>query len=129
MNQVKRFNQVLFAVTLFALSLNSKAYAQNVERYIQAGSDDAGTPIMLDTQSIKGTTYKLYQPYGNGLTELKFKVSCGEARLFSTGFALYNSVGQVVTQDKTTEEVVPREGSAAANAMRFVCQRIGARGW
>lgn len=105
------------------------AIAQEVERFVTVGATKDGDPLMLDTQDIRGTRFKLIRPYGSGIAETTLKASCGESRLFITKVAVINSSGQTVMEDKTSEEMTFNAESATGKAMTFVCRKMGARGW
>ncbi len=85
---------------------------------------------MLDIESIQGTDFKIYQSLsGEQILVSSFTVACGEARLFGTGSISYTRSGVKLIESKKEQEFQYQQGSAGGNAMRFVCRRIGARGW
>ncbi|MEH2219472.1 MULTISPECIES: hypothetical protein [unclassified Nostoc] len=105
------------------------AIAQDGQRYITVGHDKLGNSIALDTETIKGTTYKLYGMYGDGIFETTFDASCTESRLFLNHIAIYGSEGQLLQEDKEKGEIPFVANSSPGKGMKIVCQKIGARGW
>jgi hypothetical protein len=105
------------------------AIAQDAQRYVTVGHDKGGNSVALDTQTIKGTTYKLYGVYADGIFETTFSASCGQSRLFLNRIAFYNSGGQLLEEEKNNGEIPFVASSSPGKAMRIVCQKIGARGW
>ncbi|MEH2264261.1 hypothetical protein [Nostoc sp.] len=105
------------------------AIAQDGQRYITVGHDKLGNSIALDTETIKGTTYKLYGMYGDGIFETTFDASCTESRLFLNNIAIYGSEGQLLQEDKQKGEIPFVANSSPGKGMKIVCQKIGARGW
>ncbi|MEH2137678.1 hypothetical protein [Nostoc sp.] len=105
------------------------AIAQDGQRYITVGHDKLGNSIALDTETIKGTTYKLYGMYGDGIFETTFDASCTESRLFLNHIAIYGSKGQLLQEDKQKGEIPFVANSSPGKGMKIVCQKIGARGW
>ncbi|MEH2235285.1 hypothetical protein [Nostoc sp.] len=105
------------------------AIAQDAQRYITVGHDKLGNSVALDTKTIKGTTYKLYGIYGDGIFETTFDASCKESRLFRNRIAIYGSGGQLLQEDKQKGEIPFAADSSPGKGMQIVCQKIGARGW
>ncbi|MDZ8028781.1 MAG: hypothetical protein RMY36_017780 [Nostoc sp. SerVER01] len=105
------------------------AIAQDTQRYVTVGHDKLGNSIALDTKTIKGTTYKLYGIYGDGVFETTFDASCTESRLFLNRIAIYGSEGELLQEDKETGEIPFVADSSPGKGMQFVCEKIGARGW
>jgi hypothetical protein len=105
------------------------AIAEDAQRYITVGHDKSGNSIALDTKSIKGTTYKLYGMYGDGIFETTFDASCTQSRLFLNHIAIYGSGGQLLQEDKDKGEIAFVADSSPGKGMQFVCEKIGARGW
>ncbi|MBE9053502.1 hypothetical protein IQ243_24460 [Nostocales cyanobacterium LEGE 11386] len=103
--------------------------AQDAERYITVGHDKVGNHIALDTETIKGTTYKLYGMYGDGIFETTFSASCQESRLFLNNITIYGTSGQIIQQERNTGEIPFVAASSPGKAMQIVCQRMGVRGW
>jgi hypothetical protein len=117
-------------VGAIAILLSSgSAIASDAQRYITVGHDKLGNSIALDTETIKGTTYKLYGMYGNGIFETTFDASCTESRLFLNRIAIYGSGGELLQEDKEKEEIPFVANSSPGKGMKIVCQKIGARGW
>lgn len=117
-------------LTIIAASLiGGSAIAQETERFISLGTNRSGDPVLLDTQEIRGTRFKLISPYGSGISETTFKASCGESRLFVVRVAVISSNGQTLMEDKTSEEMPFNAESPPGKAIALVCRRIGARGW
>ncbi|MBE9104464.1 hypothetical protein IQ229_05790 [Nostoc cf. edaphicum LEGE 07299] len=102
---------------------------QDGQRYITVGHDKLGNSVALDTESIKGTTYKLYGMYGDGIFETTFDASCTESRLFRNRIAIYGSEGQLLEEDKEKGEIPFVANSSPGKGMQIVCQKIGASGW
>ncbi|MCC5614817.1 hypothetical protein LC605_06975 [Nostoc sp. CHAB 5836] len=105
------------------------AIAQDAPRYITVGHDQLGNSVALDTKTIKGTTYKLYGMYGDGIFETTFDASCKESRLFRNRIAIYGSDGQLLEEDQEKGEIPFVANSSPGKGMQIVCQKIGARGW
>ncbi|MBN4001250.1 hypothetical protein [Nostoc sp. LPT] len=105
------------------------AIAQDAERYITVGHDKLGNSIALDTETIKGTIYKLYGIYGDGIFETTFDASCKESRLFRNRIAIYGLEGQLLEEDKEKGEIPFVASSSPGKGMKIVCQKIGASGW
>ncbi|MEH2257358.1 hypothetical protein [Nostoc sp.] len=105
------------------------AIAQDAERYITVGHDKLGNSVALDTKTIKGTIYKLYGIYGDGIFETTFDASCKESRLFRNRIAIYGSEGQLLEEDKEKGEIPFVASSSPGKGMKIVCQKIGASGW
>ena len=103
----------------------ASAIAQKPERFVTVGTDKVGNPILLDTQEIRGTTFKLISAYGNGISEATFKGECGESRIFLTKIGIYSSSGRTLMEDKKSEEVPFKAESSIGKSMTFVCRRIG----
>ncbi|MEH2318493.1 hypothetical protein [Nostoc sp.] len=126
MNCFKRFiSFFIFAATLYGL--NRVASAQDIPKYIHLG-DYKGEPVFFDTDSVIGSTYKMYVTNRNGLTEMTFQASCNESKLFIINFATYNREGRLLTEDKKIEEVEFNSKSIVGAPMVGVCQRIGVQG-
>lgn len=130
MNYLKFFTSlVIIASTVF--SLNRVASAQDVPRYIYLG-DHQGMPILFDTESQSGTTYKIYIGNGKKMTEITFQASCNESKLFIINYALYsvdNNRLKLVSQDTKVEEVEFNPKTILGAPMVAVCKKIGASGW
>ena len=105
------------------------AIDQDGQRYITVGHDKLGNSVALDTESIKGMTYKLYGMYGDGIFETTFDASCTESRLFLNRIAIYGSEGQLLEEDKEKGEIPFVASSSPGKGMKIVCQKIGASGW
>ncbi|MHC5763241.1 hypothetical protein [Nostoc sp.] len=105
------------------------AIAQDAQRYITVGRDKLGNSVALDTETIKGTTYKLYGMYGDGIFETTFDASCKESRLFRNRIAIYGSQGQLLQEDREKGEIPFVANSSPGKGMQIVCQKIGANGW
>ncbi len=105
------------------------AIAENAQRYITVGHDKLGNSVALDTETIKGTTYKLYGMYGDGIFETTFHASCKESRLFRNRIAIYGSEGQLLQEDGEKGEIPFVANSSPGKGMQIVCQKIGASGW
>jgi hypothetical protein len=120
---------ILLSGTAASLLQRGYANAQNAERYVTVGHDKGGNSVALDTKTIRGTTYKLYGLYGDGIFETTFSASCTESRLFLNRIAIYGTGGQLLEEDKNKGEIPFVAGSSPGKAMRIVCQKIGARGW
>ncbi|MEH2080638.1 MAG: hypothetical protein V7K89_11700 [Nostoc sp.] len=105
------------------------AIAQDAQRYITVGHDKLGNSVALDTKTIKGTTYKLYGIYGDGIFETTFDASCKESRLFRNRIAIYGSQGQLLQEDQEKGEIPFVANSSPGKGMQIVCQKIGAHGW
>ena len=103
--------------------------AQDAERYITVGHDKLGNSVALDTETIKGTIYKLYGIYGDGIFETTFDASCKESRLFRNRIAIYGPEGQLLEEDKEKGEIPFVASSSPGKGMKIVCQKIGASGW
>jgi hypothetical protein len=117
-------------VGAIAILLSSgSAIAEDGERYITVGHDKLGNSVALDTKTIKGTTYKLYGIYGDGIFETTFDASCRESRLFRNRIAIYGSEGQLLEEDKEKGEIPFVASSSPGKGMKIVCQKIGAFGW
>jgi len=117
-------------VGAIAILLNSgSVFAQDAERYITVGHDKLGNSVALDTETIKGTTYKLYGMYGDGIFETTFDASCTESRLFRNRIAIYGPEGQLLEEDQEKGEIPFVESSSPGKGMKIVCQKIGVRGW
>ncbi|MEH1919345.1 hypothetical protein [Nostoc sp.] len=108
---------------------NGSAFAENAQRYITVGHDKLGNSVALDTETIKGTTYKLYGMYGDGIFETTFDASCKESRLFRNRIAIYGSEGQLLQEDREKGEIPFVTNSSPGKGMQIVCQKIGADGW
>ncbi|MEH2106312.1 hypothetical protein [Nostoc sp.] len=108
---------------------NGSAIAQDTQRYITVGRDKLGNSVALDTETIKGTTYKLYGMYGDGIFETTFDASCKESRLFRNRIAIYGSQGQLLQEDREKGEIPFVANSSPGKGMQIVCQKIGANGW
>ncbi|MEH2069217.1 MAG: hypothetical protein V7K47_13825 [Nostoc sp.] len=111
------------------LLTNGVAIAEDGQRYFTVGHDKLGNDIALDTKTIKGTTYKLYGMYGDGIFETTFDASCTESRLFLNRIAIYSSGGELLQEDKEKGEIPFVADSSPGKGMKFVCEKIGARGW
>ncbi|MEH2331381.1 hypothetical protein [Nostoc sp.] len=105
------------------------AIAQDAQRYITVGHDKLGNSVALDTETIKGTIYKLYGIYGDGIFETTFDASCKESRLFRNRIAIYGPEGQLLEEDKEKGEIPFVASSSPGKGMKIVCQKIGASGW
>ncbi|MCC5628027.1 hypothetical protein LC613_07745 [Nostoc sphaeroides CHAB 2801] len=117
-------------VGAIAILLSSgSAFAQDAERYITVGHDKLGNSVALDTETIQGTTYKLYGMYGDGIFETTFDASCKESRLFRDRIAIYGPEGQLLEEDKEKGEIPFVASSSPGKGMKIVCQKIGASGW
>jgi hypothetical protein len=117
---------VVISVTSFATSASGQAS----DKFVNLGSDSAGNPILLDKESIQDTSFETYQQVpGEQVMVSSFEAACGEARLFTTGAISYTRSGVKLGESKKREELHYQKGSAAGNAMQFICRRIGARGW
>ncbi|MFW9263094.1 hypothetical protein [Nostoc sp. CALU 546] len=108
---------------------NGSAIAQDAQRYLTVGHDKLGNSVALDTQTIKGTTYKLYGIYGDGIFETTFDASCKESRLFLNRIAIYGLDGQLLQEDQEKGEIPFVANSSPGKGMQIVCQKIGAGGW
>ncbi|MBN3925018.1 hypothetical protein [Nostoc sp. NMS4] len=108
---------------------NGSVFAEDAQRYITVGHDKLGNSVALDTKTIKGTTYKLYGMYGDGIFETTFDASCKESRLFRNRIAIYGSNGQLLEEDQEKGEIPFVANSSPGKGMQFVCQKIGAAGW
>ncbi|MEH2271790.1 MAG: hypothetical protein V7K68_25750 [Nostoc sp.] len=108
---------------------NGSAIAQDTQRYITVGHDQLGNSVALDTKTIKGTTYKLYGIYRDGIFETTFDASCKESRLFRNRIAIYGSDGQLLQDDQQKGEIPFVADSSPGKGMQIVCQKIGANGW
>ncbi len=108
---------------------NGSAFAQDAERYITVGHDKLGNSVALDTETIKGTIYKLYGIYGDGIFETTFDALCKESRLFRNRIAIYGPEGQLLEEDKEKGEIPFVASSSPGKGMKIVCQKIGASGW
>ncbi|AVH69719.1 hypothetical protein [Nostoc sp. 'Lobaria pulmonaria (5183) cyanobiont'] len=111
------------------LLCNGSAIAQDVQRYITVGHDKLGNSVALDTETIKGTIYKLYGIYEDGIFETTFDASCKESRLFRNRIAIYGPEGQLLEEDKEKGEIPFVASSSPGKGMKIVCQKIGASGW
>jgi len=117
-------------VGAIAILLSSgSAIAQDPERYITVGHDKLGNSVALDTETIKGTTYKLYGIYGDGVFETTFDASCKESRLFRNRIAIYGPEGQLLEEDQEKGEIPFVASSSPGKGMKIVCQKIGASDW
>ncbi|MEH2286219.1 hypothetical protein [Nostoc sp.] len=105
------------------------AIAKDAQRYITVGHDKLGNSVALDIKTIKGTTYKLYGIYGDGIFETTFDASCKESRLFRNRIAIYGSQGQLLQEDQEKGEIPFVANSSPGRGMQIVCQKIGVRGW
>ncbi|WP_339381838.1 hypothetical protein [Dendronalium phyllosphericum] len=101
------------------------AIAQDAERYVTVGHDKLGNSIALDKETIRGTTYKLYGMYQDGIFETTFHASCQESRLFLNHIAIYSSQGQLIQEDNKTGEIPFVASSSPGKAMQIVCKQIG----
>ncbi|MGJ5631976.1 hypothetical protein [Nostoc sp. CALU 1950] len=108
---------------------NGSAIAQDAQRYLTVGHDKLGNSVALDTKTIKGTTYKLYGIYGDGIFETTFDASCNESRLFLNRIAIYGLDGQLLQEDQEKGEIPFVANSSPGKGMQIVCQKIGAGGW
>ncbi|ODG96637.1 hypothetical protein HUN01_03385 [Nostoc edaphicum CCNP1411] len=108
---------------------NGSAIAQDAQRYLTVGHDKLGNSVALDTKTIKGTTYKLYGIYGDGIFETTFDASCKESRLFLNRIAIYGLDGQLLQEDQEKGEIPFVANSSPGKGMQIVCQKIGAGGW
>ncbi|MEH2322770.1 MAG: hypothetical protein V7K32_04070 [Nostoc sp.] len=116
-------------VAIAVLLSSGSAIAQDAERYITVGHDKLGNSVALDTKTIKGTIYKLYGIYGDGIFETTFNASCTESRLFRNRIAIYGPEGQLLEEDKEKGEIPFVATSSPGKGMKIVCQKIGASGW
>lgn len=108
----------------------ASASGQDSDKFVNLGFNSAGSPMLLDIESIRGTNFKIYQSLSSEQVLVNsFNVSCGEARLFATGSVSYTRDGVKLSESKKRREFQYQQGSAAGNAMQFICRRIGARGW
>lgn len=100
------------------------AITQDAERYVTVGHDKLGNRIALDKETIRGTTYKLYGMYKDGIFETTFHASCQESRLFLNRIAIYSSQGQLLQEDNKTGEIPFVANSSPGKAMQIVCKQI-----
>ncbi|MBD2683150.1 MULTISPECIES: hypothetical protein [Nostoc] len=119
---------VVFTIITGVL-INGSANAQESDKYLMVGLNKVGDPILLNTQEVEGTTFKLIAPYGSGISQTTINASCGESRLFITKLETYSKSGQQLTEDEISEEIPFNATSPGGIGMRFVCRKIGARGW
>lgn len=118
------------AFTIIAeLLIAGSANAQETEKYLMVGINKAGDPILLNTQEVEGTTFKLIAGYGSGISETTINASCGESRLFVIKIETYSKSGQQLTKSEISEEIPFKATSPSGIGMSFVCRKIGARGW
>ncbi|WP_016952081.1 hypothetical protein [Anabaena sp. PCC 7108] len=130
MDYLKLFTSLLIVVSAI-FGLNRVASAQNVPRYIYLG-DHQGMPVLFDTESQAGTTYKIYIGNGGRMTEITLQASCNESRLFIINYALYkvdNNQPKLLSQDTKVEEIEFNPKSILGSPMVAVCKKIGASGW
>ncbi len=123
----RKLGAVLSAVAISFFGLNGSAFAESSD--LQVGTDSNGLPIMLDAKSITKKTYRLYQSYEGGIIETTFEPSCSDARLFTANVSVYSSTGRLIHEDKSSEEIFYKPGSAAAESLKVYCQLFHARGW
>ncbi|MEH2067087.1 MAG: hypothetical protein V7K47_02755 [Nostoc sp.] len=118
---------------LAAFWLQSSSVAS--EKFVNVGVDDDGNPFLLDTTTMGdsekgfGSVIKVYQQSDNLMTEVLLQTSCGDDKLWIVGARVYSSNGVKLSENKQREEISARGSSPGANAIRYYCQSIGARGW
>jgi hypothetical protein len=93
------------------------------------GRTSEGYAIVLNTEKIEGTYFKLYTLTGNNMYVASFYASCGETRLFSRGDALYTQSGRLISEEKEDKEIRFSPNSPAGRGMTYVCKSVNARGW
>ncbi|HLP89544.1 MAG TPA: hypothetical protein VK184_13255 [Nostocaceae cyanobacterium] len=130
MDYLKFFTSLLI-ITSTIFGLNKVAFAQASPRYIYLG-DHEGMPVLFDTESQNGTTYKIYVGNGQRMTEITLQASCSESRLFIINYAIYsvyNNQPKLLSQDTTVEEIEFNPKSILGSPMVAVCKKVGAPGW
>lgn len=128
MLNLTRLTAALTAAAITVLGLSQGAFAAPGDRLIELGEDANGVPAFLELGG--GTRFKILQSYGNGgMYQASYRASCGEGRLFASEVAIYGASGIALEKKRIHQEMSPQPGSIAANAMRIVCQNIGANGW
>ncbi|MEH2214476.1 hypothetical protein [Nostoc sp.] len=116
-------------IIITGILISGSANAQQTERYRYLGTNKVGEPILLDTQEIEGTEFKLITRHANKIFKMTFYAVCGDSRLTMTNMETYSESGQLLGQDETPEEITFKSQSASGMGMTYVCRKIGARGW
>jgi hypothetical protein len=127
MSKVIRLGVILSVATISLFNFNRLVLAETSD--VRVGTDSNGRAIMLDVKSMTEKSYKLYQAHDDGIAETTFEPSCAEGRLFTVHLAVYGSTGELIGEDKSSEEMFFKPGSAAAVSLQMYCKAFHARGW
>ncbi|QLE42285.1 hypothetical protein FD723_18875 [Nostoc sp. C052] len=136
MNYLKRLVGVLLTGTISVVSTNGLVLAEGAEQFFTVGTDSDGVPFKLDTQTMGkkdrkfGEVLKIYQLKNDLMFEYMLHASCGDERLWTVGYRIYNSAGKKISEEKEGDKEIPAHGdSPGSTAMKYYCQAINARGW
>lgn len=134
----RKLGAVLSAVAITFFSLNGSAFAQTTqdpEQFLTVGTDSDGVPFKLDTQTMGkkdrkfGEVLKIYQLKNDSMFEYMLNASCGDERLWTVGYRIYNNAGEKISEEKENKEIPAHGDSPGSTAMKYYCQAIKARGW
>jgi hypothetical protein len=122
--------KIITAFTIITgILIAGSANAQQAERYKYLGANERGESILLDTQEIEGTEFKLITSHAGKIFKITFYADCADSRLTVTSMETYSKSGQLLEQDEAPEEITFKSQSGSGMGMIYVCKKIGARGW
>lgn len=125
--------KIICTAMLTTLLFQSPSFAS--ERLLRIGADSDGNPYFLDVTTMGrveenyGKVISLYQSNAGSMTEFLLRPACGDEELWLVGTRVYSSSGIKLRESKGLDRVAVKGTGAGANAMRYYCKSIGARGW
>jgi hypothetical protein len=126
------FKKVSYLLAVMIVAIGNTASAEIFEHSfaldIQVGSDNNGHPILLDLASVKGTEYILSQKHGDGVAKTTLQAVCHQGKLYAKRLAIYNSTGQLISEQKLEREILLQPGTADATSMEMVCRTVNKLG-
>ncbi|AVH68432.1 hypothetical protein NPM_30017 (plasmid) [Nostoc sp. 'Peltigera membranacea cyanobiont' N6] len=124
---------LLKKITAFTLIsgilIAGSANAQQAERFLNMGTNKAGDAILLDTQDIEGTQFKLITQDANGILQVTFNAACGDSQLTMTKIETFSASGRPLEESESNKQETFDANSASGKGMIYVCRKIHARGW
>lgn len=111
------------AVAAIAIALgSSNAIAQVEQQYVEVGEGASGMPVYLDKASIRGTSFKIIQQVGDGISVNEITAYCSQQSLISERIRIFDSNGELLAEDNKPQSRAFVSGAPATIASTIVCQ-------
>jgi hypothetical protein len=121
------FKRIAFTSAAFVLCcLPANAQKSN---FVNLGFDKDGNPVLIDTESIRGDNFALYQSKGGRMIEMLFDASCPAGRVWLRRMTIYSGSGTKLAEDTDLKEMPASADTPPGAGLRYFCRSFKVPGY